>query len=345
MLLMTKGVDQFAPVIWEKINAASSVLLHFHPSPDGDSVGSALAMMHVLNNLGKTTTVISGDSQLPPQLAHLPGFERVKTQNLLQTDLSAFDLFVIVDSGSLSQITRLGPVVFPASLSTVSIDHHDTNSGYAQVNWIDDEAPAVSLMLYDLFTYLKLEITPEIAANLFMGIHSDTGGFQYTSTTPHCLQAAAKLGEIYPSFGQLIWESENHNEPERIRYLGLALSSVRLFFGDRVAVSCVPYTRLSELGISKSHTEKTEIANLLKSVPQWEIGISLVESEPGRVSASFRTRDPEKHNVGLLAEATGYGGGHASASGATFPMTFDAALEFLLKTIAASFPELGPVHG
>ena len=103
----------------------------------------------------------------------------------------------------------------------------------------------------------------------------------------------------------------------------------------------IPYLELEKRGIRKAHTEKVEISNTLKSVTGWQIGASFEERDPGSVSVSFRTRDPQKFDVSKIAVATKFGGGHPSAAGATLKMPFDQALEYLLNTIAVVYPELG----
>lgn len=338
---MTNQIKSIAPIIWEEIQKANSILLHCHPNPDPDSLGSALAFGHFLSQINKNSTVIIGDSSLPSTMSHLPGFSGIQPINFTQVKITDFDLFIILDSSSPGQITKKAAVNFPSNLRTIIIDHHATNTRFADINLVETSYPAVGQILFDLFNIWGVHITKEIATCLFMAIYSDTGGFKYPLTTKDTLSAAAKLASINPNFTQDIFWYENSYDPQHILYLGLALSNIKSYFSDKVAMSTIDYQQLIDNGIKPTHTEKMEIANTLKSVKGWEMGICLTEKSPNEVSISFRTRDPNKYDVAKIASATGYGGGHPGASGATLMMSINEATDLILKTIQKVYPELG----
>ena len=137
-----KQIIEKAPAILTAINKATKVLLHCHPSPDPDSVGSALAMKFALGQLGKTSVVISGDSPIPEAFKHFPGAEEIERKNFLEVNLSEFDLFIVLDSASLGMISRRGEIKFPESLDVVVIDHHRSNEGFGRINLIEPSSPA-----------------------------------------------------------------------------------------------------------------------------------------------------------------------------------------------------------
>jgi len=340
---MTDNVKLAAPKIWEKIQKSKNILMHCHPGPDPDSVGSTLALGSCLAAIGKNVTLIKGDSDLRPALKALPGIDRILLQNFFQTDLSKFDLFLILDSSNTSQISKLGKVVFPDSLNTVVIDHHNSNEGFGQVNLVDKSYSSASQIVFDLLKIWNLEIGKDAALCLLLGIYGDSGGFKYPPTDHNTLLAAAELAKINPDFTKAIFALENNNEPEQVAYLGLALSSVEHYFSGQVAMSVVSYEKLKEKNILPRQTEKMDVANTLKSVTGWKIGVSFVEVEPGIVSVSFRTQDSEKYDVSKIAVATGFGGGHKAAAGTRLPMKFDKAKQFLLETIKKTYPELGEI--
>jgi bifunctional oligoribonuclease and PAP phosphatase NrnA len=163
--------------IWKEIDRSKSILLHLHPGPDGDSVGSALAFYHALIRAGKNVTLIQGDSLLPQNLSHLPGTNKIVTKNINQMDLSTFDLFIILDSASFNQITKLNNFKLPKRLKTIVIDHHQSNEKFGKINMVIPNSPATAQIVYDFLVYRKIKITPQIAACLFIGIFTDTGGF------------------------------------------------------------------------------------------------------------------------------------------------------------------------
>lgn len=338
---MSDQIKKLAPLIWQQIQSAQEILLHCHPNPDPDSVGSALSLKHALHDMGKKVTIIIGDSSPPGTLSHLPGFTEIENINYFQLDKTKFDLFIILDSSSPGQISQLGEVKFPANLHTIIIDHHSTNTKYAEINLVETTYPAVGQILYDLFRIWDIKITRDMATCLFLAIYTDTGGFKYPLTTKDTLLAAAELAGINPEYTQDIFWLENSFEPQHISYMALALTNLEFYFSGKVVISAVAYHELEKRGIQKTHTEKIEIANTLKSVIGWEIGLSLIEKEPGKVGVSLRTRDAEKFNVAKIAFATGSGGGHPSAAGATIKKPFSEAKELLLNTIQSIYPDLG----
>src|SRR3989344_7317983 len=154
---MTEQVKKLAPEIWNAIKGAKKILLHLHPNPDPDSVGSALAMSHALRALGKSVTVIKGDSPMPEYLSFLPGYEAILAKNYLEIEPTDFDLFLMLDISQLNRVTGLGEVKFPSTLKTILIDHHVTAEPFAGLNLIAPEYPATAQILYDLFGEWKIK--------------------------------------------------------------------------------------------------------------------------------------------------------------------------------------------
>lgn len=339
---MTRKVKNLASKIWEKIQKSQKVLMHLHPSPDGDAVGAVLAMMHLLEGMGKEVTVIGGDSSLLQPLGCLPGFDQILPRNYFQINPKEFDLFLLIDTSSPNQVSKIAEVTFPEKLDTVVIDHHDTTSpDFGKINLVETSSSSTCQILYELMREWQVKITPKMAICLFVGIYLDTGGFKYSKTSSETFIIASELVEIYPGFPEIIFKIENSNQPQKLQFIGLALNSIEKYFLGKVAIATVPFEELKKRGIEKQHTEKTEISNMIKSVVGWEIGVGFVEAEPSVINLSFRTRNPLKFNVGRIALATGFGGGHSSAAGATLKMPFTKAKKFLLETIKKVYPELG----
>jgi bifunctional oligoribonuclease and PAP phosphatase NrnA len=331
----TPIIKEKASLILDEIKKATSVLLHCHPSPDPDSVGSALAMKFALEQLGKKVTVIKGDSDIPESFMHFPGARDIVAQNFLETDLSAFDLFIAQDSGSIEMVSRRGQVVFPPSLKVVVIDHHRTNTGYGQINLIESSYPATAQVLFDLFKEWGVKLTPEIASNLFIGTYTDTGGFKYEGTTSKTFDSAAEMVSLIPNFHRLISDMENSSSPELLKYKGYALGSIETFLNDRVALSLVPYEFLVENKIPAEDSGAGLISMMMRSVGQWNIVGALVQIEPKKVKASFRTRDANLFDVSKLTVALG-GGGHKAAAGAVI----EGSLEEAKALVVAKIKEL-----
>ncbi len=337
-MIETYSTD-LADRILGEIKKANHILLHCHPSPDADSIGSTLAMKHAITSMGKEVTLIAGDSPLPTYLSTLPGFNTIVTKNLFEVDLAAYDLFLILDSAALGQISRKGTIIFPPTLQTIVIDHHKTNPGFASINLIDDSYPATCQIVFDLLSQWNISITPDIALNLFAGIYTDTGGFKYRGTTYKTIAIASKLAEIAPDFTKLLFVMDNSNTKERLMLEGALLSSIESWFGDSVAVASVSHEFLSKNNIGDNEISGAEIANTLKSVVNWNIGISMVEKEPGIVKMSFRTRDADRFDVSKVAVLLG-GGGHMAAAGAAISGNLEEVKQKVKQTLEKAYPAL-----
>ncbi len=307
-------IKEKAPLILAEIKKAKSILLHCHPSPDPDSVGSALAMKFTLEQMGKKATVIKGDSdKIPEDFMHFPGTDMIVPKNMMEIDISAFDLFIILDSGSPEMVSHKSPPVFPMPIRTIVIDHHASNQMYGDINLVEN-CSATAFILYQLFVLWNISLTHDIAINLFIGIYTDSGGFKYVPVDHRLFEAVAVLTRIAPDFTEAIFKMENANHKESIYFQALALGSIETFLGENIAMASVSSKQLAEKGISLEFTH-SDIPNMLKSVIGWNIGMILIEREPGHIKISMRSRDPEAFDVSKLAVALG-GGGHRAAAGA-----------------------------
>ena len=330
---MAKTNKQLYSQIMKQVRGANRILLHLHPRPDGDSVGSALAFYHVLKQLKKKVEIIAGDSPPPQFLSHLPGFKYIKPQTFFQTDLDRFDLFVILDSADINFISSLNTIIFPPHLKTIAIDHHDTNPGFAQINLIDTTVPATAQIIYYLFSSEKIKINKSAAICLLAGIYTDSQ-FKYPKTSWKTFTATSKLSKIYPKFSSLFSKIDNNNTPQAIKLTGLLLSSVETFLEKHLAIAAISHQQLKKNHLAPSDGKGISVVNLLKSVVGWDITVTLVEVKPGLVKASFRTRQPQKYNLAKIASAIGNGGGgHPAAAGSTLNATLEPAKKEIVRII------------
>lgn len=312
-------IREKAPLILAEIQKAKSILLHCHPSPDPDSVGSALAMKFALEQLGKKATVIKGDSDIPQAFMHFPGADQIIKKNFFEVDLKEFDLFISVDASAVDRISSLRPVIIPDSLMVVNIDHHQTNTNFALINLVESSYPATAQILSDLFSCWKIEMTHDIAANLFIGIYTDTGGLKYRGATTRTFQVAAELVKHVPDFPEVISAMDNSYTPAAIAYQSLALGSVENFLGGKLAIASISNDALRKNNITESDRGGIQVSEILRSVIGWDIDVALVEFDKDKVKAGLRTRDINKYDVSKLALALG-GGGHKAAAGANLDM-------------------------
>jgi bifunctional oligoribonuclease and PAP phosphatase NrnA len=324
-------IQEKAPLILAEIQKAKSILLHCHPNPDPDSIGSVLAMKFAVEQLGKKATVIKGDSDIPQAFMHFPGAKEIVMKSIWEIDLNQFDLFIIVDS-ALTGVSRPKIVTLPSTMTVINIDHHQTNTGSGSINVVDPSYPATGQLLFDILREMKIEITPNIAVNLFMGIYTDTGGFKYRGATAATFEVAAALVRICPDFTRAISDMENSNTLGDMAFSGAALSSIETVCADHVALSIVPYMTIEEKKIPDVSISAGAISSILRTVGTFDIVAALIEARPGNIKVGFRSRDSDVYDVSKLAAAIG-GGGHKAAAGATLAMSLSDAKEVVVKKI------------
>lgn len=328
---MKENINEISKEILSEINKSKRILLHCHPLPDPDSVCSALAMRFALESLGKNVTVIRGDSEIPMSFMHFPGVKDIVKKNLGEIDLNNFDLFLILDSGSPEMISRIKTPTFPLSIKSIVIDHHLTNTKYANINLVDSSYPATCQIIFDLLKNWGIEITPSIALNLFIGMYTDTGAFKYPPSNYRTLEIASNLAKIAPDYEKALFIMENSQTKESIYFQAIAFNSVKTFLNDNIAIATVSNEDLVKNKIPEECIRGISISNILKSVIGWNIGVSIIENEPGVLKLSFRTRDIEKYDVSKIAKALG-GGGHKGAAAAILHMPLEQAISKVVET-------------
>ena len=314
-----------------EIEKAKHILLHCHPSPDPDSVGSALAMKLALEQIGKKVSLIKGDSEIPKAFV-FPGVDTIVQKNFFEIDIKDFDLFIILDSGSIDMISRKGNVVFPESLMTIVMDHHVSNKGYGKINHVDANYSSTSELLYDLFRKIDIQINHDIALNLFMGMYTDTGGFRYGESGVKTLKVASELALLAPDYQKTIFIMENNNTKESLIFESMLLSSLNMYFDGKLALAYVSHNDLIKNNIKEDNRFTGYISNKLKSIIGVEIAGTLIEVNPNEVKLSFRSRDVKNYDISRLASALG-GGGHKAAAGATIKISLPEAIEKVVKII------------
>jgi phosphoesterase RecJ-like protein len=286
---------------------ANHILVASHVRPDGDALGSTLAFALWLRGLGKQVTAWNQDG-VTGKYSYLPCHQLITRPEL---PARHFDAVVALDN---SVKNRLGTVLdsIASAAVLINIDHHISNEGYGEVNYIDPSAPATGQILFEFFENQGVELTPDIAANLFAAISTDTGSFQYSGTDERTFRAAAALaraGVDVGEFSRLIYESQPRRRLDLLRH---ALNEARFTCDGALASFSLSLAAVEQLGVLPEDNEG--IIDHLRSVDGVVAAVFFEELPEGKVRVSARSKD-RRVNVCEICAQFG-GGGHPLASGA-----------------------------
>ena len=300
---MSEKFEQIGQALRE--NQRFAVLSHVRP--DGDALGSQLALGLSLKQLGKDVRIWNEDGMLE-KYSFLP------SANLLTkppADPEDVDVAIALDTAIQNRLGTALPAVRSAKV-WINIDHHPSNPGYGDLVQIDPKAPATGEILFELIKSEKLPIDAAIAENLYVAISTDTGSFQYPNTTARTLEIAAELiraGVDVGRVSQLTYENYPRRRVELLRDL---LGTMRFDANDRVASFSLSIATAKRLGVLPEDNEG--LIDHLRAIRGVIVAVFFEELPDGKVRVSMRSKN-EKVNVCAICEKFG-GGGHVLAAGA-----------------------------
>jgi len=296
--------------IAQEIRKRQRFVLSSHVRPDGDAIGSQLAMAYALWQMGKDVRLVNRDAP-PGPLRVFPGVSRIEVADRID---DPGDAVIVMECGDLS---RTGVEGFERGF-VINIDHHLGNTGYGAVNWFDAGAAACGEMVFDLVKELGVELTRDIATHVYIGILTDTGSFHYSSISPHtfdiCRQCV-EAGIDPPTIAGAIFDSNNLG---RLKLFGAVLSKMELDASGRVATIYVDQKLATECGGTYEDTEG--IVNLPLTVKEIEAVAFFKEADPDDWRISMRSKG--EVDVNAIAKEFG-GGGHKNASGCSAKGKFE----------------------
>lgn len=303
-----------------------------HDNPDGDALGSLLAMHLALGALGKDSVmVMGGQAPLPEEY----GFLAIEEHGLLREapEDASERVLVAVDCAQESRIVEQR-LVESAPL-TIDIDHHHDNTRFGDVNLVVEDASSTAEVLADLFTALGVETTREIAEALYTALVTDTGRFQYSNTTPKALRLAAQLVEAGADVGKVFVEVYESTPFAKLKLLARALERATPHAGGRVLVAELLRADFEATGADEPTSEG--IIDYLRSVEGTEL-VALVRELPNGAAAarkgSLRSR-PDGVDVSAIARTFG-GGGHRRAAGFSTDLPMDEITSRIVDAFAAA---------
>ena len=304
--------------VLEAIRSAKSFALVCHVNPDGDTVGTAMALRQGLLQLGRPITMFCQDP-IPESLTFLPGAEGFRLpENVAEGE--RFDLLLCVDISDEKRMGRCSSLISRAK-HTAQIDHHGTNTGFCEANCVDGDAPACALVAYELLERLGCVITPEIALCLAVGLSTDTGHLVYNSTTPEAFYVMGELVEAGAPIAEAYRRLYRERPPRQVALLARALETLTFHDGGRITSIRLTQQDFADCGALNEDAEI--IVNYGLDVKGVRMCVFARETAEGGVKLSLRAVAPCR--VSGVAQRFG-GGGHAQAAGASVQLPLDEAV-------------------
>jgi bifunctional oligoribonuclease and PAP phosphatase NrnA len=288
--------------IVDTVRARRRFVLSSHARPDGDSIGSQLAMAYALREMGHEATVVNADPAPPPLLA-FPGVPDIRIASEVEGE---FDAAIIMECGDLKRTGVSGLDRF----LVINIDHHPGNTCYGQINWFDSSAAACGEMVFDLVRALGVPLTKTIATHIYLAILTDTGSFHYSSISPRtfdicreCLEAGVDPVLV----ARNVYDSNNMG---RLKLFGAVLGAMQIDQTGRIAIVYVDHEMARAAGGTYEDTEG--LINLPLTVKEIEAVVFFKQDKGDRYRVSMRSKG--EVDIGVIAKEYG-GGGHKNAAG------------------------------
>lgn len=292
--------------IAELLNRGKSILLLPHIHPDGDTIGSSLALLLALRKIGKEALVLVED-ELPSNLKFLPLDD-------IHSKLSEGfypDVVIAIDVSDLERLGKRRAYIENAPV-TVNLDHHITNLCFAQHNYVDVQAAATGEIIYELIKTMQVDMDKEIAACIYCALSTDTGSFKYDNTTAKTHQIASALLEHGLDLNKITVDLYQNKAYGKIKLLGEALNTLKVYYAGKLSILSVTKSMLEKS--NANHTDADGLVEFARDIEGVEVAVLLKELSSNEIKVGLRA----KYDVDVAKIAAEFGGGgHKKASGCT----------------------------
>ncbi len=287
--------------------ARNRFLITSHARPDGDSIGSQLALAYALEALGKEVRVVNADPA-PEHYGEFPGLERIEiTRELIERPGRRDDEALVVMESS--DLRRTGVAGLDGRF-TINIDHHQGNTQFGDLNWVDESAAACGEMVFDLIEALGVPLTIEIATHVYLAILTDTGSFHYANITPKTFDLCRRCTEAGVNPAAMARRVFDQNSIGKLKLIGALLAAMDLLDGGRLAAMNLDDDILNATGTTYNDTEG--LINLPLTAKEIRAVVFFKVGADGDIHISMRS----KYDVDVRAVAARHGGGgHKNAAG------------------------------
>ena len=310
----------------DSIKKAKTIIIFHHVAPDGDGLGSTLAlkeMISQLDNVSKLDAVITG--KIPDIYKFLPGIEYLKKSNDSSLHHS-YDLAIALDCACKD---RLGDAteLFNNARSTINIDHHISDDGFADIDWIDPKASATGEVLFKLIEPLGVQLTQNMAINLYTAILTDTGGFKFENTKPETFKICAELLSAGADPVKIYDKCYESKPLAMVQLHARAIDNAIYLENNEIVYTKITRQLLQDINACDDHIDG--ITEALRQVDSVKIALVFKETTRGSTKVSFRSNGID---VCEIASFFG-GGGHKLASGCLLEKNIEESVHDVIKTV------------
>ncbi len=301
-----------------------------HASPDGDSMGSMLALYNILSINNKSCDMFI-DDVLPERYSFLPFFNSVKPF----CSSKNYDCLFALDCGDPERLGKCKELISKAKV-IVNIDHHVSNYMYGTVNMLETNASSTGEMLYEIFANNNYEINKDTAICLYTSILTDTGGFKYSNTTSKTLKVAGNLIDIGIDFSEIYSIVYDRKSIGQVKLMSRVISTLDMALNNRVAMLSLFPSMLKECDAKEE--DASEFINISRDIDGVEVAVFIKEKTSELFRVSLRSKS--KVDVRRIAERFG-GGGHVRAAGCTIEGNYEKVKTMLIDEIKKHMDVIG----
>ncbi|MEM1085677.1 MAG: DHHA1 domain-containing protein [Verrucomicrobiota bacterium] len=309
-----------------------SFALLSHVRPDGDAIGSQIALGFALEAMGKKIRLINEDG-LPDNLAFMAGSDRIETPPAEPVDV---DVVIALDTATKP---RLGENVLKAvghCERWINIDHHKSNPGYGDLNHIDDSSPATGQILYNLITALGLPMPEETRDAIYVAVSTDTGSFQYAGTTVATYEMAADLTRRGADIGRINALTYDNHPMRRVELMRALLNTLEVKSDGRLAHWELTWDTVTRIGVKPEDSEG--LIDIIRAIQGVVVALFFEELKDGKIRVSMRSKDRRIDACKVCMEFGG--GGHALAAGIRMAGPIEDARSKVIEAVEREFAAL-----
>lgn len=306
--------------IKEEIEKANKIVILTHESPDGDAIGSSLAMYNALKQINKEVDLII--PEYPETFSFLECADEIKTE----TDIKNYDLAIALDAADIKRLNGFAQYFEDAKV-TINIDHHGSNKMFADYNFVNPDAPACCQILIQVLQFLGVNITKEIGTCLIAGIITDTGGFKHAGTSKETFEFTSWLLSIGVNVSDVYRRVMEIRTKGNFALMKLAINRLELLEDGKIAFTYI--TKEDEEKVNAKNGDHDGLVDIGRTIEGVEVSVLLREAD-GFFKGSLRSN--EYVNVSDVCMMFG-GGGHIRAAGCSIHLPLNEAKEKLINEV------------